>query len=375
MVQKIIYKLSKFLYYKFAFKLENEEKRQLLLKEINENNQINLKIEEDSINSLEQLFKGVTLNCFDIGGANDLQPHWFKIQKFANFFSFEPDERSYSELVLKKQHLLNYRIFNCALGSKNEIRPFYLYNEKTGSTLYDFKENYVKDYTNKYIYPIEQIQIETKTLDFIITENNISFVNLIKLDVQGAELEILKGLTFNNIWKNIYCVELEVNFHDVYEGASNFPDVKAFFEEKGFVLFDLRIERIYDVNNDVKNQLFNEYFGTIKPIPSISAKIWEADHIYIRDINWVLKNINDFEDFKKYLIILITYNFYYDAIKIVIEWFNINSSNIEHKFLLIELIQKIHKNDRKNVSKFENYLTSVDYKIWAQYMEVEFPSY
>ena len=143
MVSKIIYKLSKFFYYKFAFKKENEEKRQKLLQEILIKSQTNSSIEKKANTSMKFLFDTVTLNCFDIGGANELQPHWLKIHDFASFYMFEPDQRSYYDLVEKKTKFHNFKIFNLGLGLKNEIRKFYLYNEKTGSTLYDFKENYL----------------------------------------------------------------------------------------------------------------------------------------------------------------------------------------------------------------------------------------
>lgn len=374
MVSKMIFKFSKFLYYRFAFKKENDEKRQKLLQEILEKSKINSSIEIKAITSFKFLFDSVALNCFDIGGANELQPHWLKIHDFASFYMFEPDQRSFNDLVEKKSKYQNFKIFNLGLGLKNEIRKFYLYNEKTGSTLYDFKENYVQDFNNKYIYPIEEIEIETKSLDCVLYENQIDFINMLKLDVQGAELEILKGLTNEKVWKNIYSVELEVNFQDIYEGATTFEDVKAFFNEKEFTLFDLRISRNFDTNLELEKRIFNQYFDTDNPIPSIAAKIWEADHVYIRDLHWVLNNITDYFEFKKYIIVLITYNFYYEAIKAVLEWFMLNSFFMDKKNELLKAIQTIHSNDRKNLSNFENYLSSVDYKIWSQYMEVKYPN-
>ena len=374
MVSKIVFKFSKFLYYRFAFKKENEEKRQKILQEIRIKSEINLSLEKKANTSMKFLFDSVALNCFDIGGANELQPHWLKIHDFALFYMFEPDQRSFNDLVEKKSKYQNFKIFNLGLGLKNGIRKFYLYNEKTGSTLYDFKENYVQDFTNKYIYPIEEIEIETKSLDFVLYENQIDFINMLKLDVQGAELEILKGLTNEKVWKNIYSVELEVNFQDIYEGATTFEDVKAFFNEKEFTLFDLRISRNFDTNLELEKRIFNQYFDTDNPIPSIAAKIWEADHVYIRDLNWILSNITDYFEFKKYIIVLITYNFYYEAIKAVLEWFMLNSFFMDKKNELLKAIQTIHSNDRKNLSNFENYLSSVDYKIWSQYMEVKYPN-
>lgn len=374
MVQKIIFKISKFLYYKFAYKLENEERRINNLLIIKNNFEQKCKIENEALISLKFLFNGLSLNCFDIGGANDLQPHWKKIQEFATFYIFEPDLRSYNELKSKNQNNNNFKFYNCALGQFNETRPFYLYNEKTGSTMYKFKKNHIPDYSNKYIYPINEIKIKTISLDSFINEHEINYIDVIKLDVQGAELEILKGLSDENIWNKIFCVELEVNFQDVYEGSSTFEEVKSFFVEKDFVLFDLRICRTFDFNIETKNQLFEKYFNTLNPIPSISAKIWEADNIYIRDLNWVLKNIVEIVELKKYLIILITYNFYYDAIKTIIEWFKLNSENYEIKDELLSSVLKIHNSNRVNLTNFENYLSSVDYKIWAQYMEVNFPN-
>ena len=74
----------------------------------------------------------------------------------------------------------------------------------------------------------------TMTLDTIVKQNNWQKPELIKIDVQGAEIDVLKGATETlSECKNII---LEAQHVDYNEGAPKFEDVRNFLESIGFSL-------------------------------------------------------------------------------------------------------------------------------------------
>lgn len=65
---------------------------------------------------------------------------------------------------------------------------------------------------------------------------------MLKVDVQGAELDALRGATGE--LARIDCVKLEFNFAPMYDGQTRLPELFAFMDEHGFRRFlqlDLRI--------------------------------------------------------------------------------------------------------------------------------------
>ena len=67
---------------------------------------------------------------------------------------------------------------------------------------------------------VSKIQVETKPLDDWLDENfkNKNQYNFINIDIQGYELEALKGMP--NQLKIAEYIYLEVNFEEVYLGCS-----------------------------------------------------------------------------------------------------------------------------------------------------------
>jgi len=83
----------------------------------------------------------------------------------------------------------------------------------------------------------ERIKLTTKTLDVIAKEKGFNNVSFIKLDVQGFELEVLKGGT--NCLKMSEAVFMEINLLDLHIGCPLLHDVTKFMYEYGFVAYDI----------------------------------------------------------------------------------------------------------------------------------------
>lgn len=79
-------------------------------------------------------------------------------------------------------------------------------------------------------------EIKTKTLDTILEQKNIE-PDFLKLDVQGSELDVLKGAT--NTLQKVEFVLLEIEVAEFNEGAPSFFQILDFMDKKGFEIFDL----------------------------------------------------------------------------------------------------------------------------------------
>ena len=86
------------------------------------------------------------------------------------------------------------------------------------------------------IYPhivnVETVKMKTTTLDTIIDKIGIhDYFNILNLDIQGAELKAMKGLSD---WNSIDAVFTEVNYREMYKGCALESEVTEFLHTKGF---------------------------------------------------------------------------------------------------------------------------------------------
>jgi hypothetical protein len=80
--------------------------------------------------------------------------------------------------------------------------------------------------------------LATTTLAAWAREAGVEAVDVLKLDVQGAELDILRGA--GALLDGVRALDLEVEFAPLYRGQPLFADVDAYLRERGFSLWRLR---------------------------------------------------------------------------------------------------------------------------------------
>jgi FkbM family methyltransferase len=85
----------------------------------------------------------------------------------------------------------------------------------------------------------EKIKCRVATLDSVMTEAQWKEnVDLLKIDVQGAELMALRGA--EQTLPHVHMIYTEVSFTPLYEGSSIFSEVYDFLCARGFRLLSLR---------------------------------------------------------------------------------------------------------------------------------------
>jgi FkbM family methyltransferase len=129
------------------------------------------------------------MTVLDIGAHKGLYTliSSFKVGPDGYVFSFEPSSRERKRL---KKHLRlnlchNVKVFDLALGeSAGRADFFVVQGTETGCN--SLRPPDVKQ-------PVQAVSVPVKSLDEVLSEQQIPTVDFIKLDVEGAELSVLKG--------------------------------------------------------------------------------------------------------------------------------------------------------------------------------------
>ena len=332
---------------------------------------------KQSIKALGSLLHNNKIVALDVGGAVSLQPHWHKLIGNTTFYVYEPDTRSYNDLVEKKaekEYAEDYIYINQGLSEAGGEQKFYLTNEPTGSSLLKPDKNnpFVTD-DNAYFFPCKEITIQTTTITDSLKEQNLDHFDFIKIDVQGAELQILKGIS-TNLLNTSLLIELEVGLNATHENMGSFETVQAFMKANGFSLFDVRVARMYLPEKMTDQEYSSKKMNISTPLPSIAARAWEFDAVFMRDFTWV-KN-NKFEKAKIFKLAAgyCTYNFYLEAIYLIDNCLNENMITVEEHRICKENIIQLHAIERVNIAPVENYYKGNNNLHWGQYMHMPYPS-
>jgi hypothetical protein len=94
--------------------------------------------------------------------------------------------------------------------------------------------------------------VPLRTLDALCAEHRLPAPNLLKVDVQGAELEVLAG--GRQVLSQAEYAILELSLFRSFVGGPQLHDVVAFMREMGFVAYDI-LELLYRLVDGALGQI------------------------------------------------------------------------------------------------------------------------
>ena len=174
--------------------------------------------------------------CFDVG-ANEGQTILEISKNFPGsiIHSFEPQKSCETKLEYFKNKIKKSKIYIniVACGEKNINKIFYAHDSSNLSSFLKIntKSKFLlkmkqlskkKKYLESINNPIKVRQI---TLSDYIKNKKVRTIDLLKIDTQGYELNVLKGIKKQDLFK-IKIILLEVNFWDYYEKMTSFYEIE-----------------------------------------------------------------------------------------------------------------------------------------------------
>tara|TARA_B100000902_G_scaffold377297_1_gene409375 strand:- start:118 stop:834 length:717 start_codon:yes stop_codon:yes gene_type:complete len=157
-----------------------------------------------------------------------------EVKNYVNLFGeipiylFEPQKNIFNKLKENVKNFHNAKCFNFGLGSENKIVDFYLNtnNDNQSSSVLKPKDH-LKYHPHVTFSKSEDIEVR-RLDDFDL--NDVNFVNI---DVQGYELEVLRGA--KNTIKNIKYLFIEVNRKELYEDCVIVGELDKFLKRQGLI--------------------------------------------------------------------------------------------------------------------------------------------
>ena len=188
---------------------------------------------------IKNLLKSKKIISLDVGAQGGFNSDNFFPSKYNHFFEnilVEPIKSEADKLKDAKFTI------NKGLWSKKEIKKLYILDNRLGSSsmympnekafdLHDIKR---KDFENYKV--TRSIEIECDTISSQLSELKINSLDYLKIDTQGAELEILKGI---GKYRPLL-IKLEAHFFSMYKDVPNWHELVNYLHNMNYVLIDTK---------------------------------------------------------------------------------------------------------------------------------------
>jgi len=225
---------------------------------------------------LYEEFRAFPIGLVDVGARWGVSAVFAPAAPIFSVLAFEPDpdeaaklleatrsETTWAGLVLERH----------ALADKARKVQLHLLARANNSSIYPVRQHYYDRYKLKGFEQVKTIELEAVPLDEIAFATNNAkrrFGEIIKIDTQGAELDILRGAE-RILRERTQCVVCEAAFFTPYEGACLFSDVERFLRDRslsfyGFLDFQHRSTRRLD-----------------KRVHRGRERVMQADAVFFRD--------------------------------------------------------------------------------------------
>ena len=176
----------------------------------------------------------------NVGNYLDYVKKNFKIKQV---YCFEPIEDLAKNLENKIIDIKKGKVFNCALSDKISNKKFYLYDIPSQSSFYKQNDTYSSVQRIK-----KKIKVNIQIFDKIFNKN--LKIDYCKIDAQGEDYNILRGMEKNLKKGNIKLFKVELCFPLMHKNVScTYLDVLNYLKRFGYNLFS--ISKIKYKNNEI----------------------------------------------------------------------------------------------------------------------------
>lgn len=170
----------------------------------------------------------------DVGAEGGLEKEWRRVTPLLRVIAAEPRTDHLGEGLTDAN--FDVTILNVALDSQSGERELYLAGSMSSFLRPDL--DLCEQFDLKPVTPMQRSLVKTTTLDEIVRDQRLRFVDFIKLDTQGTELDIIRGGAVT-VGEMAVGMRVEVSFTRLYELQPLFADVDLHVRSQGFDFIDL----------------------------------------------------------------------------------------------------------------------------------------
>lgn len=148
-----------------------------------------------------------------------------------------------------------FKVLNLAVSKEKGETEFYFSELNEMSSLFEIKSEFYDPFV--VTSAGEKIKVQMESLDNIAEQCRLEIIDLLKIDVQGAEHIVLESGP--ETLKRTKVVYIEVSYRPMYKDSSDFFDIYKFLNNKNF------------------------RFGGTTPVCTVNGELMQADAIFINN--------------------------------------------------------------------------------------------
>jgi len=216
--------------------------------------QKNLPVGADLFVDITQKIKYPSLSViFDVGANTGQTRKWLRFhQPESLIYCFEPVSIAFQKLSESVRADTKAHVFHTAFGNEKGVKKIRLFDGDL-NVLNSLNPEAMNTDRNA-----KEEEIHINTIDDFCHSNQISRIDLLKIDTEGFELEVLKGadaMLGKNAVSFIFC---ETGFQKQNKRNTYFPQLTEYLAPKGYYFFGLYQMDYHDWKrgNNLGNALF-----------------------------------------------------------------------------------------------------------------------
>ena len=194
--------------------------------------------------SLERFCQEYCFTYVDVGARWGAKSSLLTLFPNSRWIGFEPDPDEFAVIDSNKQKRQECLPF--ALSDRSGSQNLHITRSPDWSSLYGPDPEVFSQFNGleDFYHVRHQCQVPLRTLDELAVSYGglLANADYLKLDVQGAEADVLGGAQ-TLLARSLIAVEVEVEFLQLYKGQPLFDQVHRIMINNGFVLFDMSRNR------------------------------------------------------------------------------------------------------------------------------------
>lgn len=196
---------------------------------------------DDAWSALQRLLAGIEKPViFDVGAHHGYVSLTFR-QLFpsATIYAFEPFPESFKRLKANTASDPKIHAFNYGLSDQEGMQPFYSNQSSATNSLLSTDASGKDTWGAGLLETRRRISAPFKTLDSVMDSLEIPGIDLLKLDVQGAEHLVMSGASATLDRGHIRLIYTEIITQPTYANQKRFDEALAVFYRANFDLYHL----------------------------------------------------------------------------------------------------------------------------------------
>ena len=233
---------------------------------------------------LASAFEDCGFCLWDIGARGGTDPHFAPFGFAIDAVGFEPDPLAFEKLSPSGQWR-SEKFYETALGGANTSLSLNIPKDPAGASFLTHDTKIGARYGLQDLFQVKKvIDVRTITIDWAVAEKQIPPPNMLKLDVEGLELDVLRGAT--EALKRVVAIKLEAAFMRHRVGQAVAGEIIAFLEGYGLYAVDL----VDTARWRTQPWAGDPYLVKAKPTYS-RGRLAQADLIFLREPSVVTREM------------------------------------------------------------------------------------